>query len=440
MPTSSTRRALGVDRLDPPALAVVDPGAVVVDPGDDLVADREAEPRRPRSPARRAGLRLFITSRASAFSRATSALRLATISASSPSEKERHQSRDHLLAAGLGVGARRPPARPSGRPRSPRRRGPRGSAWRPRGRVRGSWRITSSRKTGSVRATIEREEAARLDLAELGRVADQDQLGVGLAGVVDQPRQGRRVDHPGLVDQEDRVAPQRVASAAPAVELGEEAGDARGVESLRAQDVGGAPGRRRHPQPDPGAGPGLGGGDGGEGLAGACLADHDDELLATAGQPLDHRPLVGLDRRAGGEDAGDDDRVDHGVAAVRRHRPGGGERLALELPDPLGGEARTRGVSAIRDHRVERRGRRRRSPRPRRPGRRAGSLVGDRRIASRRSKWEACAVSASGDRSVRDGRRGDLAARGRGARRIVSRSRPISSAFDPPPLPQALRR
>ena len=40
-PTSSTP-PVGVDRLDPPALAVVDAGAVVVDAGDDLVADREA--------------------------------------------------------------------------------------------------------------------------------------------------------------------------------------------------------------------------------------------------------------------------------------------------------------------------------------------------------------------------------------------------------------
>ena len=47
------------------------------------------------------------------------------------------------------------------------------------------------------------EEAARLDLAELGGVADQDQLRLGCLGVVDQAGQVGRVDHPGLVDQQD---------------------------------------------------------------------------------------------------------------------------------------------------------------------------------------------------------------------------------------------
>jgi hypothetical protein len=52
-------------------------------------------------------------------------------------------------------------------------------------------------------------------------------------------------------------------------------------------------------------------------------------------------------------DAGDRDLVDHAVTARRRHRPGGGERLALDLPDPLGGEARTFRRLADRDHLVE---------------------------------------------------------------------------------------
>ncbi len=76
---------------------------MVVDAGDDLIADREAgladlDLKITERPS------LRITSRASAFSRPTSTFRLATMTASSPSAKERHQSRDHLLAARLRIG------------------------------------------------------------------------------------------------------------------------------------------------------------------------------------------------------------------------------------------------------------------------------------------------------------------------------------------------
>ncbi len=39
-------------------------------------------------------------------------------------------------------------------------------------------------------------------------IADEDELGLCLLGVGDQPRQGRGVHHPGLVDQEDRAMRQ----------------------------------------------------------------------------------------------------------------------------------------------------------------------------------------------------------------------------------------
>ena len=272
-----------------------------------------------------------------------------------------------------------------------------------------------------------REQPARLDLAELRRVADQHQLGVGGAGVVDQPRQRRRVDHPGLVDQQDRAA--TAAGRRPRSSSPSRRATLVGVEALGAKDVGGAPGRRRHPQPDPGVRPRLGGGDGGEGLAGAGLADHDDELLPARGQPLDHRPLVGLDRRAGGEDAGD----------RRPRRPRRGRRVAAIA---RAAASASRSISQIRS--VVKRGPLAVSPTAitessarkasaisstSAAGAPAGSWSATAWIASRRSKWEARAVSASA-RSEAATVAGSTSRSRSKVRRIVSRSRPISSAFE----------
>ena len=156
-----------------------------------------------------------------------------------------------------------------------------------------------------------REEAAGLDLAELGGIADEDELRVGPLGVVDQPRQRRRVNHPRLVDQEDRARPKRRPTVLLAgVWPGEQPGDGARVETLGAQDVRRPPGRRGDDQLVSARRPALCGGDGGVGLAGAGLADHDLQGAASAEEPADHRLLVRLQAGVGGEDAGDDDRVD----------------------------------------------------------------------------------------------------------------------------------
>ena len=55
---------------------------------------------------------------------------------------------------------------------------------------------------------MRREQAARLDLAELLGVAEEDELGLRPLGVVDQPGEGRGVDHPRLIDQEHRALRQ----------------------------------------------------------------------------------------------------------------------------------------------------------------------------------------------------------------------------------------
>ena len=78
-----------------------------------------------------------------------------------------------------------------------------------------------------------REESARLDLAELSGIADQDQLGVGRLGVVDQAGEGCRVDHPRLVDQQHRAGlHRRPALVRLPVEVGKKPRDAGRVEPL----------------------------------------------------------------------------------------------------------------------------------------------------------------------------------------------------------------
>ena len=306
MPTSST--ALGADRLDPPALAVVDLGTVVVDAGDDLVADREAglphldldgSPSRPSA---------LITSRASAFSLADLGVSL------------RHHQRvlalgerappvgDHLLAPGLRVGAHHHPlgravdldrlgaaalADPAGalaveiviRGASPRRARPArcGRRSRRRGRRPRSRRAAPGRRP----APAWRRRRGRGRSVE-PRVAEST-----------IPASSTISTEPGASTWRPAAAPRSSSPSRRATLVASRPSERR---TLAARQVGAA---TLHP--DPGLGPRLGGGDRGEGLAGARLADHDDELLAATGQPLDHRPLVGLDGRAGGEDAGERD-------------------------------------------------------------------------------------------------------------------------------------
>jgi hypothetical protein len=109
------------------------------------------------------------------------------------------------------------------------------------------------------------EEPAGLDLAELGRIADQDQLGLRPLGVVNQPRHRPRVDHPGLVDHQDRALGKRLPTRGAC------------LQPLGAQHVRRPPGRRRDPQLGGASCPSLGRGDESVGLAGAGLADDDHQ-------------------------------------------------------------------------------------------------------------------------------------------------------------------
>ena len=53
------------------------------------------------------------------------------------------------------------------------------------------------------------EHAAGFDRGELVVVTDQDDFGVGVAGVVEEPGEFAGADHGGFVDDDDRAAAGR---------------------------------------------------------------------------------------------------------------------------------------------------------------------------------------------------------------------------------------
>ena len=156
------------------------------------------------------------------------------------------------------------------------------------------------------------EDAAGFDRGELVVVTDQDDLGVGAAGVVDEPCELAGADHGGFVDHHDRAAGE--AGLGVAVERAEEA-----VEAARR---------------DPGIGLELGGGAGGERAA-------DDRVAGAFPHLAGDRQRVGL-AGTGGTD-------DHRYAG-----PAGRERATIAACSALN-EERARGPIAGRCTRRSRR-------------------------------------------------------------------------------------
>ena len=256
MPFEDDLLLLGVDLGDRPALAVVDLCLAVVDAGDDLIAGGEARlahfdllgaelprlaPHRSRQLVQALHLDVSLRDHHRVLAALEGLLPVA----------------DHRLAAGLGVGGDRHPLL---------------------GDVE-TERLASLALADALRrlavelvavadhlvevdrlaALGERaEQAAGLDLPQLLGVADQDQLRFGSLGVGDETGEGRRVDHPRLVDQQHRSLPQAIAALVlGAVELDQQAGDDRRRQALVAQHVRRAPGRRRGAQLDPRLRPAL---------------------------------------------------------------------------------------------------------------------------------------------------------------------------------------
>jgi hypothetical protein len=80
----------------------------------------------------------------------------------------------------------------------------------------------SGQRDGAEAVADGAERAPGLDLGQLARVADADELAAGSRDVLGEAVVGARADHPGLVDEEHRLGRQAVA----AVDVGQQA---RGV-------------------------------------------------------------------------------------------------------------------------------------------------------------------------------------------------------------------
>ncbi len=141
----------------------------------------------------------------------------------------------------------------------------------------------------------EAEQAAGFDRAELGVVADQDQLGLRLGHQLREAREVAAGHHAGLVDHHHLPAdqPPPLTGAAGAVVFEQQLGHRLGWGAgFGLQD----PGRhRRHGQAPHGDAAGLprsGGGAHAAGLAGPGRADHADDRVAVLGHGPHRRRLV----------------------------------------------------------------------------------------------------------------------------------------------------
>src|SRR6266540_3694377 len=147
------------------------------------------------------------------------------------------------------------------------------------------------------------EAAAGVDGGELFVVADHDELGVGAAGVGEQAGEFAGAEHGGFVEDDDGVGVEAFAAVG---ELAEQGVDGWGGQAdLLFELVGGDAGGGGGDDTDAGAAEGVDGGAGGVGLAGAGVADHHGDAGAVLGDLADHRLLVDVQARAGGQGGAD---------------------------------------------------------------------------------------------------------------------------------------
>jgi hypothetical protein len=186
------------------------------------------------------------------------------------------------------------------------------------------------------------EAPAGVDRRQLPVIADQDHLGLGLVGVLEQPGELAAAQHAGLIHHQHCPAAEGLMAV---VEVAQQAiAGGHVLEPLTLQAQGGDPGRGGGQEPVAVQLPGMAGNAEGEGLArprpshdhgdtGAALAQISDHRLlirpgsGMRGQGLTH-PLMGGDRRllarpAGG--AGDEPLLD-------RQQVGGGPAAFLQGP------------------------------------------------------------------------------------------------------------
>jgi len=138
------------------------------------------------------------------------------------------------------------------------------------------------------------EAAAGVDRRQLPVIPDQDHLGPGLLGVLEQPAQLAAADHAGLIDHQHRPGVQLLPSSVKVAQKSVAGGHV--LEPLPLQADGRDPGRGRGQEPVAIQLPGMPGHAQGEGLARPGPADHEGDALAALAQVSDHRLLI----RSGG--------------------------------------------------------------------------------------------------------------------------------------------
>ena len=141
------------------------------------------------------------------------------------------------------------------------------------------------------------EAAAGVDRGQLPVIADQDHLGLGLLGVLEQAGQLAAADHAGLIDHQHRAGVQLLAAAVQVAE--EPVAGGHVLEPLALQAHGGDPGRGRGQEPVAVQLPGMAGDAQGEGLARPGPPDDHGDPLAALAQVADHRLLIRLRRSDG---------------------------------------------------------------------------------------------------------------------------------------------
>ena len=279
-----------------------------------------------------------------------------------------------------------------------------------------------------------REQAARLDLPSCAGSPIRTSLASASWAWSIRRARFARVDHPGLVDHQHRIGGRGSLAACAAARSNSARSEATEVPAS-PPSAGRWPPARSGPRPAapiPLATHPFAAAVEGIGLAGPGLADDDDHALAAAEQAFDHRPLIGLQvgrwRGRGRRRSPRPRRILAGGHDLDR-----GERLALKLPDGAGGEA----LASWRSPRFRSRPA---SARKASASSQTSSLAlppaGSWRppgSTSRRSKWEAWAVTA-GSTSAADRR---VAVRepdghGQGWRGSTRGPEPISCRLRPP--------
>jgi hypothetical protein len=180
------------------------------------------------------------------------------------------------------------------------------------------------------------EAAAGVDRGQLPVIADQDHLGPGLLGVLQEPGELARADHAGLIDHQDRPGIQLLAAAIQVAQ--EPVAGGHLLESLALEADGRDAGRGCGQEPVAVQLPGMPGDAEGEGLARPRPPDHQGDALAALAQVTDHGLLIDSCGRVRGQGLAHRLMGSHG-GLLGRPAGGGLDQLLLDRQEVGGGPA-----------------------------------------------------------------------------------------------------